>query len=102
MLGLRGLGDRVVDKVLSDLPGGLLIEHGVHQGDPGGAPPRLRLGGADLGRAIFKYCIKMPGSWHGHAVLLNKFLAKNVGLSLNQPIIGQDDGLATNQRLQQC
>ena len=45
---LRGLGDRVIDKGLGDPPRGLLVEHGVHQGDPGGAAPGLRLGGANL------------------------------------------------------
>ena len=48
-MSLRGLGDRVVDEVLGDLPRGLLVKHRVHEGDPRGAPPGLRLGGADLG-----------------------------------------------------
>ena len=47
-MSLRGLGDRVVDEVLGDLPGGLLVKHRVHERDPRGAPPGLRLGGADL------------------------------------------------------
>lgn len=45
---LRGLRDRVIDEALADSPRGLLIEHRVHQRDPGGAAPGLCLGGADL------------------------------------------------------
>ena len=47
---LRGLGDRVINEALADSPRGLLIEHGVHQGDPSGAAPGLCLGGANLRR----------------------------------------------------
>ena len=47
---LRGLGDRIIDERLGDSPRGLLVEHGVHKRDPGGAAPGLRLGGANLNR----------------------------------------------------
>ena len=47
---LRGLRDRVINEALADSPRGLLIEHGVHQGDPSRAAPGLCLGGANLRR----------------------------------------------------
>ena len=47
-VGLRGLGHGIVNKVLSDLPGGLLIKHRVHQSYPSCTSPGLGLGRADL------------------------------------------------------
>lgn len=45
---LPGLPDGLLDELVRDLPGRVLVEHGVHQRDLGGAAPRLRLRGAVL------------------------------------------------------
>ena len=47
-MGLGGLGHGIVNKVLSDLSGGLLIKHRVHQSYPRCTSPGLGLGRADL------------------------------------------------------
>jgi len=46
-----GFGDGLLDEVVRDSPGGVLVEDGVHERDLGGTAARLRFGGAALERA---------------------------------------------------
>lgn len=46
----------LLNEVVRDPTGGVLIENGVHQGNLGGAAPRLRLSGTELSNIEGNMC----------------------------------------------
>lgn len=48
--GCQSLGNALLNELIRDPSGRVLIEHGIHQRDLGSAPPGFSLGGTELGR----------------------------------------------------